>query len=171
MKRTLIAVAVATGMFSGAQAAMAEGESYVGAQYNLYTFSTSGLDDLEPDGLAFIIGGNLNENFQIEGRFGRSLSDDNVTGAALKVDEHIGFYVKGGMTFADMLFPYVILGYTKVDYEFWGASIDQTESDLSYGLGADVELGSFKVGLEWMMLQDKSDYELEGLSLNGAWRF
>ncbi|MEN8670914.1 MAG: hypothetical protein ABF318_17425, partial [Ketobacter sp.] len=73
--------------------------------------------------------------------------------------------------FADMLFPYVILGYTKVDYEFWGASIDQTESDLSYGLGADVELGSFKVGLEWMMLQDKSDYELEGLSLNGAWRF
>lgn len=171
MKKTLLAVTAATGLMVGAQAAMAEDGLYIGAQYNLYTFSTSGLDDLEPDGLALVLGGDLNENFQIEGRFGRSLSDDNVTGAALKVDEHIGFYVKGGMKFADLVFPYVILGYTKVDYEFWGASIDQTESDLSYGLGADVELGQFKVGLEWMMLQDKSDYELEGLSLSGAWRF
>ena len=170
MKKTLIAAAMATGLVCGSQQALAD-DLYLGAQYNLYTFSTSDLDDLEPDGLAFVIGGNLNENFQVEGRFGRSLSDDNVQGAALKVDELVGFYVKGGMTFADMVFPYVILGYTKVDLEFWGEPLDYTESDLSYGVGADVELGNFSVGLEWMMLQDKTDYEREGLSFNGKWRF
>ncbi len=170
MKKTLITAAMATGLLCASQHSLAD-ELYMGAQYNLYTFSTSDLSDLEPDGLAFVIGGNLNENFQLEGRFGRSLSDDNVDGAALKVDDHVGFYIKGGMTFADMVFPYVVLGYTKVDLEFYDAPISYTESDLSYGVGADVELGQFSVGLEWMMLQDKTDYELEGLSLSGKWRF
>ena len=61
------------------------------------------------------------------------------------------------MEFADMVFPYVALGYTKVDFEFHGSQNDLTESDLSYGIGADVRIGQFQVGLEWIMLQDKSD--------------
>ena len=170
MKKTLIAAAMATGLICGSHSALAD-DLYLGAQYNLYTFSTSELDDLEPDGLLLVLGGKIDENFQVEGRFGRSLSDDNVTGAALKVDEYVGFYVKGGMTFADMVFPYVILGYTKVDLEFWGEPLDYTESDLSYGLGADVQLGDFSVGLEWIKLEDKTDFELEALSLNGKWHF
>lgn len=171
MKKTLIAAATAAGLLCASQSVLAEGDLYIGGQYNLYTVSISGVDDLEPDGLALVIGGKLNENFKLEGRFGRSLSDDNIPGAALKVDEHIGFYVKGGMTFADMVFPYVALGYTKVDFEFWGEPVDQTESDLSYGVGADLNFGNLMVGLEWMKLQDKTDYELEGLSLTGAWHF
>jgi len=145
--------------------------NYLGANYILYTHSQSGLDDLNPDGLALVIGGKLNENFRLEGRFGRSISDDNVPGAALKIDDYVGFYVKGGMSFADIVFPYIALGYTKVDFEYWGAPIAETESDLSYGVGADLDLGKFKLGLEWMMLQDKKDYELQGLSLSGAWCF
>ncbi|AUM11845.1 porin family protein [Ketobacter alkanivorans] len=170
MNKMLIAAATATGLLCASQSALAEGDTYIGAQYTMFTVSTSGADDLEPDGMALVLGGKLSDNFMIEGRFGRSLSDDNIPGVALKVDEQIGFYVKGGMEFADMVFPYVALGYTKVDFETRGA-IDQTESDLSYGVGADLHFGNLQVGIEWMMLQDKTDYELEGLSLTGAWRF
>ncbi|MAR92091.1 MAG: outer membrane beta-barrel protein [Pseudomonadota bacterium] len=170
MNKTLLAAATAVGLIFAAPVAMAEGDHYIGAQYNLYTLGTSALDDLEPEGLALVLGGNVSENFQLEARLGRSLSDDNVTGAAMKVDDHIGFYVKGGMTFADIVFPYIALGYTKVDLEFYDQR-SQTESDLSYGVGADVAVGPVTLGLEWMKLQDKSDYDLEGLSLTGAWRF
>lgn len=170
MKKTLLAAAIAS-LALGAQTALADDDLYIGAQYNLYTLSSSGMDDLEPDGLAVIMGGNINENFQVEGRFGRSLSDDNNNVTAIKVDDYVGFYLKGGMSFADMVFPYVAIGYTKVDLEIWGAPINETESDLSYGIGADVALGNVKVGIEWMKLQDKTDYELEGLGLNAAWRF
>jgi len=178
MNKMLIAAATATGLLCASQSVLAEGDTYIGAQYNMYTVSTSGADDLEPDGLALILGGKLNDNFMIEGRFGRSLSDDNIPGVALKVDEQIGFYVKGGMEFANMVFPYVALGYTKVDFETRDPIDDTayglpygTESDLSYGVGADLHFGNLQVGIEWMMLQDKTDYELEGLSLSGAWRF
>lgn len=170
MKKTLFTALAASGLLFAGQQALAEG-NYIGAQYNMYTFSTSDMQDLEPDGLVLKLGGDLNENFQLEGRFGRSLSDDNNNVTALKIDEYIGFYVKGGMEFADMVFPYVTLGYTKVDFEFYGDDLDQTESDLSYGLGADVRFGDVQVGIEWIMLQDKSDYELENLNLSCAWRF
>lgn len=170
MKKLLIAAATASGLLCASSAVLAENDLYVGAQYNMYSLGASGISDLEPDGLAVVLGGKVNENFMLEGRFGRSLSDDNGSGTALKIDDHIGFYVKGGMEFANMVFPYVVLGYTKVDLEFYN-ELTQTESDLSYGVGADVHFGNMQVGVEWMKLQDKTDYELEGLSLTGAWRF
>jgi len=109
----------------------------------------------------------------LETRLGRSLSDDNEhnVGLTLKVDELIGFYAKGGMDFANMVFPYFVLGYSKVDLEFEGAATEQTESDISYGIGADFHFGMMQVGLEWLMMLDKSDYELDTLSLTAAYRF
>lgn len=171
MKKTLVTTAIASSLLFAGQTVQAEESAYIGLQYNMYTVGIDGLDDLEPDGLVVKLGGDISEHFQLETRFGRSLSDDNVDGAALKVDEYIGFYVKGGMEFADMVFPYVALGYTKVDFEFHGSQNDLTESDLSYGIGADVRIGQFQVGLEWIMLQDKSDYDLENLNVSAAWRF
>ncbi len=171
MKKAIIGTALASGLLLAGQNAIAEDSGYIGLQYNMYTLSVSGVDDLEPDGLALKLGGNLNDNFQIETRLGRSLSDDNIPEAALKIDDYIGFYLKGGMDFANIVFPYIAVGYTKVDFEFYGDPVAQTESDISYGVGADAHFGPFQVGVEWMMLQDKTDYELENLAVSAAWRF
>lgn len=172
MKKTLLTTALATAMIGLSTTALAQDEyrSYVGIDYQLYSFSTSGQSDLEPESIVFKLGSSLGDYAKIEGRFGRSVADDNNRNTALKVDEIIGFYVKGGMQVADMLFPYAIIGFTKVDFEFYQEP-DQTESDLSYGVGADLHFGRFQVGAEWMMMQDKSDYELEVVSLSAAWRF
>lgn len=168
MKKAILSTALATALLGSASAALAE--SYVGADYQMYTFSTSGVDDLEPDALVFKLGSSLGDYAKLEGRFGRSLSDDNADGVAMKIDEIIGFYVKGGMDVMNMVFPYAVLGYSKVDFEVRDLP-DQTESDMSYGVGADFHFGSMQVGVEWMMMQDKTDYELEVISLSGAWRF
>ncbi|MGB3622659.1 MAG: porin family protein [Ketobacter sp.] len=171
MKKALITTAITSGLFFTSQLTMAEEQNYVGLQYNMFTYSEDGLGDLEPEGVALVIGGELNDNFRLEGRLGSSTADDNVAGVALAIDNYIGFYVKGGMRFADMVFPYVVLGYSLVDLKSHDANYYDTESDLSYGVGADVNFGNFQVGLEWIMLQDKSAYELENLSLTAAWRF
>jgi len=42
---------------------------------------------------------------------------------------------------------------------------------MSYGLGGDLHFGSFQVGAEWMMAQDKTDYELKLATISAAWRF
>src|SRR5690606_18213831 len=131
MKKALIGTAIATGIMLSTQMAKAE-SGYIGMDYQMYTLSASGIQDLEPQSIVLKLGGNVNEFVQLEGRFGRSVADDNASGTALKIDEIIGFYVKGGMPLMDMVFPYAILGYSKVDLEFFGEP-SQTESDMSYG--------------------------------------
>lgn len=171
MNKALIAGTFAATLLTS-QHSLAQQSGYVGMQYNLYKVSANGImDELEPDGITLKLGGNIGDNFQLEGRFGRSLSDDNGSNSAIKVDEYVGFYVKAGQEFADMVFPYLILGYTKLDVEYYGNPTDQTESDISYGVGADVHFDRFMVGIEWIMLQDKSQIDVENLNLSAAWRF
>lgn len=169
MKKAILSTALATSLMGFAGLASAE-HSYVGVDYQMYSFGASGIDDMEPDAMVFKLGSSVSDYAIIEGRFGRSLTDDNANSTALKIDEIIGIYVKGGMDVMDMVFPYAVLGYSKVDFEFYGEP-DQTESDLSYGVGADLYFGNLQVGAEWMMMQDKTDYELEVVSVSAAWRF
>lgn len=168
MKKALLTTAMATSMMGLSASALAE--HYVGLDYQQYSLSSSGMSDLEPESVALRLGSSLGDYARVEGRFGRSVADDNNEVTALKIDQYIGFYVKGGMTVADMVFPYAIIGYSKVDLETYGERAE-TESDMSYGVGADLHFGQFQVGAEWMMMHDKSDYELEVISLSGAWRF
>ena len=168
MKKAILSSAVAAALLGSATGALAEG--YVGLDYQMYTFSASGADDMEPQSMVLKLGGSLGQYAKVETRFGRSVADDNANGTDLKIDEIIGFYVKGGMDVMDLVFPYAVIGYSKVDFEFHDQP-DQTESDVSYGVGADFHFGDMQVGVEWMMMQDKTDYELEVVSLSGAWRF
>ena len=170
MRIAFLISALSLGTFGISQAAVAS-SNYIAVQYNTYEFSYDADEDLEPDGFTFNLGSHINENFIIEGRFGRSASDDNGNGVALKIDDYIGFYTKAGMTFADMVFPYIVLGYSKVDLELYNASIAQTESDFSYGIGAHVHYQDFQAGIEWMKVQDKTEFDLDALSLSFGWRF
>lgn len=170
MNKALYSPLFIAGIALASQPAQAT-DNYIGIMYNMYTFSGSDLEDMEPEGFTINLAGALNDNFLIEGRLGHGISDDNANGTALKIGEYIGFYVKGGMDFANMIFPYAIIGYSKVDVEVGRQSPPNTESDISYGIGADLHFGHFQVGLEWMTLLDESDYKVENLGLSAAYRF
>ncbi len=173
MKKALVSTALSSSLILLSQTSTAEEnlQNYIGLQYDMFTYSESGIPDLEPEGIALVFGGELNDNFRLEGRFGSATADDNAPTLALSVDNYIGFYTKGGMRFANMVFPYIVVGYSLVDLKAHNSSYYDTESDISYGVGADVNFNNFQVGLEWIMLQDKSAYELENLSVTASWLF
>lgn len=171
MKKTLMGSALAAGLLFSTTTALA-GTGYVGIDYQMLnvSFDESELDDFEPQAIALRVGGSLSDYAQLEARFGSSVADDNTDDGALAVDNLIGFYLKGGMELMDLVFPYLAVGFTKVDFSSPG-ELSETESDLSYGLGADLHFGDFQVGAEYMVLQDKTDYQLDAISVSAAWRF
>lgn len=109
----------------------------------MFIYSEDGFGDLELEGVVLVIGGEFNDNFCFEGCFGSSIVDDNVVGVVLVIDNYIGFYVKGGMWFVDMVFFYVIFGYLLVDFKFYDVNYYDMELDLFYGVGVDVNFGDF----------------------------
>jgi hypothetical protein len=167
MKKALLGTALATGMMLTTSSVMAVG--YIGVDYQMFRMVAEGWSDSQPEGAALRLGGSLNDNFMVEGRIGASTAGDKTDGVSFKVDDYMGVYVKGGFDLADMIFPYVAVGFSKVDLVLEDEK--ETEGDFSYGLGADLHFGSFQVGAEWMMMLDETDYELKTGTVSFAWRF
>ncbi|MEZ5506434.1 MAG: porin family protein [Gammaproteobacteria bacterium] len=169
MKKALIGTALVSGMLLSTPTVMA-GTGYIGLDYQMFRLVSEGIDDLQPEGAALRLGGSLSDNFMIEGRIGQSTGSDETDGVSLKVDDYMGLYLKAGVDVMDMLFPYVAAGFSKVDLTT-DNDPSETEGGFSYGFGADVHLGNFQVGAEWMMMLDEADYELKTTSVSVAWRF
>lgn len=168
MKKALIGTALATGMVLSTPSVMAAG-SYIGLDYQLFTLVSEGWSDPQPEGVALRLGGTLNDNFRVEGRIGASTGGDKADGVGFKVDDYMGLYLKAGATLADMVFPYVLAGFSKVDLV--ADDERETEGDFSWGLGVDLHFGHFQVGIERMMMLDETSYELKATSISAAWRF
>lgn len=169
MKKALIGTALASGLLLATPATFA-GTGYIGIDYQMYTTVIEQVPDLQPEAVALRLGGHLNDYFQVEGRIGSGTKGDEIDGDSLQVDNIFGFYLKGGVDLADLFFPYLMLGYTKVEFQS-PDELGQTESDMSYGFGGDLHFGSFQIGAEWMMAQEKTDYELKMTTVSAAWRF
>ena len=170
MKKALIGTALASGILLSAQTTLAD-TGYVGIDYQMYTYSVSGQDDAEPESIALKLGGSLNQYFKVEARLGRSVKDDNTQSDAVKVSNTVGFYLKGGMDVMNMVFPYFITGYSKYDIKHYGDTYTAAESAVSWGVGADFHYQKVQVGVEWMRVADKSQYDLEAVSVSAAYRF
>lgn len=169
MKKALIGTALVSGMLLSTPSVMA-GTGYIGIDYQMFRLVTEGVDDFQPEGAGLRLGGALNDNFMIEGRVGRSTGSDEEDDVSLKVDDYMGLYLKGGADIADMLFPYVLVGFSKADL-IMDNETPETEGGFSYGFGADMHLGNFQVGAEWMMMLDEADYELKTTTVSIGWRF
>ncbi len=168
MKKALIGTAVATGILLSTPSVMAD-TGYVGIDYQMFRLVTDDSGDFEPEGAALRLGGSLSDYVMVEARLGASTGGDAVDDVSFKVDDFMGFYVKTGVDLANLVFPYVAVGLTKVDLVT--DDMRETEGDMSYGVGADVHFGSLQAGIEWMMLLDETHYELKTGTLSLAWRF
>lgn len=171
MKKALANSAAAAGLLLASQATLAEDQNYVGLQYNIFSYSEQDLEELEPEGATFIIGGDLNDYFRIDARIGQGVSYDSVPGLTMMIDNYIGFYLKGGISIQDVIFPYIAAGYSIVDLKADDADYYETESDASYGVGVDIRVRRFQLGIEYLMLQDKTAYELDTFNITGSYLF
>lgn len=154
-------------------AAHAEG-LYAGALLSRATVSFDGGDDASPTTIGAKLGMSINKNFAVEARLGVGLTDDSISVFDLKVDNFAGIYAKGILPVSDVASVYGLLGYTqgKITLEGLGGSASDSDSDISYGIGADFAVSSnTSVGVEWARLFKGDGYKVDGLTLGVSFKF
>jgi len=152
---------------------------YYGANVAFIDYSEEGVAaDASVTALYGRVGTSFNENFSAEARIGFGLADDTVTifgeDIDVELNNYFGAYLKGGAQVTEVIYPYAIIGYTRgeVEYSAFGASISESESDVSFGLGADLTVtDGMTFNIEYMNYYDKDGAELSGFSVGFISRF
>ncbi len=185
MKKVLIcgaAMAMAFGA-SSAFAQMNDIKGYVGANYLAATYEEDGItEEFDINGISLKAGAQVNPYVAAEVRYGFGLGDDTISsgGSSLSVelDYLIGAYGVFGIPNASPLYPYAVLGFTKGELTApasgpgGSASASASETDISYGLGANLSItDELGVNAEYMMYVDKEGSEVSGFSVGGIFRF
>lgn len=161
----MLALAMSPGAFAQ--------DPYLGLNATFLEYSEDGVDDLDLNSVIGRVGGYFNPYVGAELRWGYGVNDDSAdvagTSASLELDDMYGAYIKGGVPVGDTFYPYAIVGYTEQEVTVRSGSLgaaSDSDSDISYGLGVDVQLGE-KIGLnlEYMSFYDKDDVEIQGLSI------
>ena len=136
----------------------AEGDTYMGVQYSMVTYSETGFPDFEPVALIGRYGSFTSDNFAIEGRFGIGLADDTQNigsgfDGVIEIDSMFGVY---GVGYADTgsTRVYGLFGFTqgKLTATIPGfGSVSESDSDISFGFGVDIDMGgNAAINLEYM---------------------
>ena len=184
-KKTMIGMVAAVTMLSSNVFAGQAGSVYGGIQYASFDVSlsvdgTTIPEDFSPTGLIGRLGSNVNNNFSIEGRLGLGLSDDTISASdgintaslSVELDSLIGAYGIGHIMLNESSSIYALIGFTKVDgtisaYASWlgSGSVSEDETDLSYGIGADIGVGgNVALNIEYVQYIDKSEFDISALA-------
>jgi opacity protein-like surface antigen len=153
------------------------GETYYGAGLAHLDISIDGIDDEMLDAtvtsLHGLVGTRFNETFSGEVRLGIGISDDNNLDddgldLNIKLKNYFGVYAKAGAQISEIIYPYVVAGYTrgKMEFSALGDSESGSEGDFSFGVGVDFSISeTTKFNLEYMNYLDKDGVELSGFGL------
>jgi hypothetical protein len=146
--KTLPALIVATTLFTSSHViANSAGDTYLGLQYAVGDYSEPDIPDFSPTALVGRFGGFVHPNFAFEGRFGAGMKDDtqNVFGvdATLELDTLVGLYGVGHINIGESSSVYGLIGFSGVNGTVTVArlpvdSASEDETDLSYGVGANI---------------------------------
>lgn len=142
------------------------------------TYKADGLPSARPSSFGLKLGSQINFNLAVEARFGVGVAGDTVssqgTSRKVDVDHHYGVYTKGLWPVSKVFAAYGLIGYTrgKVTSRVLGARASQSDSDFSYGVGAEWELSrAISLTAEWARLFRGADYQVDGLALGVVKRF
>ncbi|TQV73661.1 porin family protein [Aliikangiella marina] len=164
MKLKLAALVVAATMSSSVLADSYFGVNYVDAKVDF------GFADASPSAVMMKYGSYMGENFSLEGRLAFGLSDDTTFGVDIEVDQMLGLYGVYNFQPDGDFNPYVMIGYT--DGEISADGVSGSESDFSFGLGADIAVGETSaINLEYATFLDKDGVEISGISAGFTWNF
>lgn len=164
------------------------GGVYGGIQYASFDFSADDIsEDFSPTGLIGRVGNKINENFAIEGRLGLGLSDDTITATdgidtaslSIELDTLIGVYGIGHVMLSESSSIYALIGFTQIDAtasasvtNVGSASASDDESDLSYGIGADIGISNnIALNVEYVQYLDKSDFDVSAIAFGVKFGF
>lgn len=177
MKRNTLALFFSSAILASAGAFAAGGEPgpYLGAGYTDASIDFDVIDKDADIGVLFARAGyQINQNIAVEGRLGTGVDDDEIYGVEVELKDTYGVYVKAGFPTQSGLYPYALLGMThvKVKASGFGGSETDSDSDISYGIGADYWFNStVSAGLELANLYDKDGDEVTGITFGMNFRF
>ncbi|QSP93875.1 porin family protein [Marinobacter salinisoli] len=109
-----------------------------------------------------------------EARAGFGVDDDRIGLADYSLDNFYGAYATFQMANESPLTPYAALGFTRVEVEADSVlgTFTEDESDISYGIGLNVDFASYVSGnLEYMRYYDDNDLTVDGLGLGVQFSF
>lgn len=161
---SVLAASIASTSFSASAA-----ELYAGGN-----FAVLDSHDLSFNAIYGRFGALFNENLSAEARIGFGVGDDTVDGFKYELDNVYGVYVRGGIPVGEIFYPYAILGYSKAKAteSGYGYSGSDSESDLSFGVGADFKVtDTLKINAEYLSYLDKDETELTGFSVGVSFSF
>lgn len=154
------------------------GQAYVGANWFTGEFESSGGADFDIQSVYARGGYNLAEWAAVEARIGMGTSDDSFNIGGVEADAElktfIGGYFVAGIPNESMFYPYAMVGYTRaeIEVEAAGFSEDETENDLSFGIGTDIHFNDFLgLNVEFTRYLDKSEADVTGLTVGAKFSF
>lgn len=153
------------------------GYRYIGGSIGFMNFENKGSPDASINSLEARIGGYANDYLALEGRLGIGLTDDTITVTGTDVDlslrYSLGAYLRAGYPVSEQVFPYVILGFSRADFEVETSlgSENEAETDSSYGLGVDVEIANMALTAEYLNMIDKNDTTFSGFTIGFTTKF
>ncbi len=169
MRRTLAAALVATPMIASAQPS-----DYIGIQYAQAEIDHDALEnDVEPGAAILRAGTQITSRLGVEGRFGKGVSDDTISGVDVEIDRLAGIYATGRVPIGPASL-YGVLGGTSARIKASDEAVEGSASDsgVSYGVGADIQAANnLAVGAEWMSYLGDDDYEASALSVGVTYLF
>ena len=153
------------GMSMQAVADGTHGKRYMGVNFGFYdqefsaTSESASLTSVEGR-----LGGYVNDNAAVEVRLGAGILGDEVASRDVDLNYQLGAYTRIGAMF-DNIYPYLLAGFTRADIGLSNPDVDDAETDISYGLGVDMNVSNLTVNLEYTQLVDNGGIDLGGFAL------
>ena len=154
-----------------------EGPSaYVGLSLGSLQYKEDGLDSINPGTALVRLGVPLGRNLALEGRAGGGLGSSSSRGYGVTLDSFYAAYVKGSLPLGPLFSLYGVGGVAGVNLRRDFGVRDTRDTGLSFGVGADVNLGrGLGVNIEWTRLPSGSnagfDYTDSMAAIGLTWRF
>jgi len=187
MKNKLISITLAGSLclVTGTGIAGTAGENYFGLQYGIGNYDEDGISETyEPTLLIGRFGRFLTPNFAIEGRLGIGLDDDTHNlpelgnrDATLELDSMFGLYGTAHFNITESSSIYGVLGVSRIEGtaslpDFPGMESTEDSSSVSYGVGADIGIGSrWALNIEYIRYLDKDDFDFDVGSVGASFSF
>ena len=176
MKKHCLALIIASTTALASQAVLADsthGHRYVGASISMMELDNETGSDPSINHIDGRVGGYVNDYVAVEARLGVGLTKDTVDDVDYSLRYAVGGYVRAGFPVHEQAFPYLIVGITRADFEadFTGGSVNEAETDTSYGVGIDVEVANMSLTAEYLNMVDKNDISFAGFSIGFTTQF
>jgi len=143
------------------------GNRYAGVNLGFFDVDGKGTSDGSVNTIEGRVGGFFNDYIAAEMRAGAGITGDTVikNGSETDIDLNymLGGYVRVGFPVHDQIFPYLLAGYTRAEFEVGSDSTAVTDS--SIGIGIDANIANMSLSAEYINLIDKSLSGLSGFSI------